>query len=197
MGGSPDEVRGSPGWLTQVERERAAKFRREADRRSFVAAHLLVRLCAARLTGTAPADFTLLQRCEIHGLGHGRPFLEQAPHLGVSLSHTDGYVCAAVGEGLVGVDAERVPPGPLDESLARQSLTENERAGVHDNRDLVRLWVRKEALIKRGELTLDTMRKSEPDWTERHLLEWEAPHSVLVAVITDTPARREELPAYP
>ncbi|MDR8414794.1 4'-phosphopantetheinyl transferase superfamily protein [Nonomuraea sp. 3-1Str] len=190
MGGRPDEVRAPEEWLTPVERERAARFAFDADRAAFVAAHLLVRQCAAAALGRRPEELTLLQRCDVHGPGHGRPYVEQAPSLGVSFSHTRGYVCAAVGDGRVGVDAERVPAGPLDGALAEVALTPRERAGVTRNDELIRLWARKEALIKRGELSLDLLRTAEIDWAGRHVLEWTAEADVMVAVITDAPARR-------
>ncbi|MEU4324908.1 4'-phosphopantetheinyl transferase family protein [Nonomuraea dietziae] len=198
MGGKVDEVGGSQEWLTGVERERAARFLREADRAAFVAAHLLVRHCAAAYLGLPPEKVTLLQHCEVHGPGHGRPYLEQAPELGVSLSHTRGYVCAAVGHGRVGVDAELVPPGPLDEGLAGQALTAGERATVTDNAGLIRLWARKEALIKRGELTLDRLREVDLaqvgegprfEWQGRHFLELTTAEGVLVTIVTDRFAR--------
>ncbi|MBE1561266.1 4'-phosphopantetheinyl transferase family protein [Nonomuraea africana] len=199
MGGTAGEVPGSPAWLTDVERERAARFVRDADRVAFVAAHLLVRHCAAAFLGLPPEKVTLLQHCDVHGPGHGRPYLEQAPDLGVSLSHTRGYVCAAVGRGRVGVDAERVPAGPLDGGLAAQALTARERALVTDNAGLIRLWARKEALVKRGELTLDRLREVDLsglgdgprfEWQGRHFLEWTAPDDVLVTIVTDCPATR-------
>jgi 4'-phosphopantetheinyl transferase len=202
MGGRPDEVRAAEDWLTDVERARAARFAFEPDRRAFVAAHLLVRLCAAQALGADPAGLTLLQYCEVHGPGHGRPYVEQAPSLGVSLSHTRGYVCAAAGEGRVGIDAERVPPGPFDELLAGRALTERELAVVTTNDELIRHWARKEALIKRGELTIDALRRTDADLTGRHLLEWKAEGDawkaegdVVVAVVTDAPAERRPLPA--
>nr|BFE77416.1 hypothetical protein GCM10020093_000170 [Planobispora longispora]BFE89098.1 hypothetical protein GCM10020093_116990 [Planobispora longispora] len=178
--------------LTETERERAARFVRESDRRDFVAAHVLVRRCAARLTGVPEDRLTLLQICEYHGPGHGRPYLAEIPRLGVSLSHCHGYVCAAAGPGRVGVDAERVPPGPLNEDLAAQILSGVEQPLVRDNDTLIRLWVRKEALVKRGELTLDALRATdlsalpldsagEPralEWEGRHLLEWRAAPAV-------------------
>ncbi|MEV0592197.1 4'-phosphopantetheinyl transferase family protein [Nonomuraea cavernae] len=194
MGGRPDEVRAPEQWLTPAELERAARFVFDADRRSFVAAHLLVRLCAADALGTDPGGLTLLQHCEVHGPGHGRPYIRQAPSLGVSLSHTRGYVCAAAGQGRVGVDAERVPAGPLNESLAATALTLRERALVSGNDELIRHWTRKEALIKRGELSLDLLRSAEIDWAGRHLLEWTAEADVRVAIVTDTPAERRPIP---
>ncbi|MFE3454443.1 4'-phosphopantetheinyl transferase family protein [Nonomuraea sp. NPDC059194] len=202
MGAPVEDVPGSADWLTDVERERAARFVRDADRRSFVAAHLLVRHCAAAYLGVPPEKVTLLQHCDVHGAGHGRPYLEHAPEVGVSLSHTRGYVCAAVGHGRVGIDAEQVKPGPVDEGLAGQALTDGERALVSGNEGLIRIWARKEALIKRGELTLDRLREVDlsklaaaerQEWQGRHLLEWTAPGPVLVTVITDRPATRKPI----
>ncbi|WP_188195069.1 4'-phosphopantetheinyl transferase family protein [Nonomuraea sp. SYSU D8015] len=190
MGGRPDEVRAPEKWLTEVERERAARFRFESDRAAFVAAHLLVRLCAAAALDADPGELTLLQHCDVHGPGHGRPYLEQAPGLGVSLSHTRGYVCAAAGPGKVGVDAEHVPPGPLDGMLADRVLTPRERVLVTGNDELIRHWVRKEALVKRGELSLDRFGSADGDLTGRHLLEWTAGPDIRVAVVTDHPAKR-------
>ncbi|MEV4178106.1 4'-phosphopantetheinyl transferase superfamily protein [Nonomuraea sp. NPDC049709] len=194
MGGHPDEVRAPYEWLTEVEQERAARFRFEEDRVCFIAAHLLVRLCAAAALDADPAELTLLQHCDVHGPGHGRPYVEQAPKLGVSFSHTRGYVCAVAGPGKVGVDAEHVRPGPLDTMLADRVLTPHERALVTGNDELMRHWTRKEALIKRGELTLDKLGQGGDDLTGRHLLEWSAGPDIRVAVVTDVPAERVPIP---
>ncbi|MGP3955186.1 4'-phosphopantetheinyl transferase family protein [Nonomuraea sp. 3N208] len=194
MGGHPDEVRAPEDWLTAVERERADRFRFPEDRASFVAAHLLARLCAAAALGAEPGELTLLQHCDLHGPGHGRPYLEQAPELGLSFSHTRRYVCAAAGLGKVGVDAEHVPAGPLDEMLADRVLTPRERALVTGNDDLIKHWTRKEALIKRGELSLDRLGSGGDDLNGRHLLEWRAEPGIRVAVIADAPVKRLPIP---
>ncbi|TMR96928.1 4'-phosphopantetheinyl transferase superfamily protein [Nonomuraea basaltis] len=194
MGGHPDEVRAPEDWLTEVERDRAGRFRFEADRVCFVAAHLLARLCAAAALDAEPSELTLLQHCDVHGPGHGRPYIEQAPGLGLSFSHTRGYVCAAAGPGKIGVDAEHVRAGPLDELLADRVLTPRERALVTGNDELMRHWTRKEALIKRGELSLDGLGSGGDDLAGRHLLEWSAEPDIRVAVVTDAPARRVPIP---
>ncbi|GAA3806576.1 hypothetical protein GCM10022226_28340 [Sphaerisporangium flaviroseum] len=144
------------GTLTLAENERAERFLQERDRHDFVAAHLLVRQCAATYLGLSANDLTLVQHCEEHGPGHGRPSIMEVPDLGVSLSHTPGYVCAVVGMGQVGVDAELAPEGDADPEVAGLALTPRETALVGgDNRRMIRQWVRKEALVKRGELSLD------------------------------------------
>ncbi|NRQ33970.1 4'-phosphopantetheinyl transferase superfamily protein [Nonomuraea sp. NN258] len=196
MGGRPDEVRAPLAWLTEVERERAARFRFEADRAAFVAAHLLIRMCAGEVLGKPPRELTLLQRCPVHGPGHGVPYLAEAPELGVSFSHTRGYVCAAAGPGKVGVDAERVGSGPVDAALAERVLTAAERAEVTGPEDLIRFWTRKEAMIKRGELTLDAMGAADLVLDGLHLLEWRAEPGVMVAVVTDSRASRRPIPHY-
>ncbi|WP_067177514.1 4'-phosphopantetheinyl transferase family protein [Microtetraspora niveoalba] len=189
------------GTLTEAERARAERFTRERDRRDFVAAHLLVRHCAAEFLGARACALTLVQRCEECGGPHGRPRLAEEPDLSVSMSHTRGYVCAAVGYGRVGVDAEHAADGPADPGLASLALTPAEAGLVGlDNRKLIRQWVRKEALVKRGELTLDRLRETDLsglpldagsatlEWEGRHLLEWTA-GSVIAGAITDSPAR--------
>ncbi|MFI6388489.1 4'-phosphopantetheinyl transferase family protein [Nonomuraea sp. NPDC050540] len=186
MGARPEQVHAPAAWLTDVERARSARFVHEADRRAFVAAHLLVRLSAAACLDADPATLTLLQYCEIHGEGHGRPYLKEFPGLGVSLSHTRGYVAAAAGPGKVGVDAERVPPGAFDTTLAAQIAAPT---SITDNTELIRLWARKEALIKRGELSLDTVR-APIAWDGHHVLEWREPPDVVVVAVTDVKAER-------
>ncbi|GLW97417.1 phosphopantetheinyl transferase-like protein [Microtetraspora sp. NBRC 16547] len=189
------------GTLTEAERSRAERFARERDRRDFVAAHLLVRHCAAEFLGTRACVLTLVQRCDHCGEPHGRPWLAEEPDLSVSLTHTSGYVCAAVGHGRVGVDAEHATDGPADQGLASLALTPAEARLVgQDNRRLIRQWVRKEALVKRGELTLDRLREADLsglpldadtarlEWEGRHLLEWTA-GTVIASAITDGPAR--------
>jgi 4'-phosphopantetheinyl transferase len=194
--------RGDESLLTGTEQARAARLVREGDRRDYVTAHVLVRHCAAELLGLPPDKLTLLQRCDRCGPGHGRPYLAETPEIGISLSHTWGYVCAAAGPGKVGVDVERVPDGLFDEALAGQALSTGELPLIRDNRALIRQWVRKESLVKRGELTLSDLPRldlsalplGEPTaprhtaWQGRHLLEW-ADGDVLAAAVTDVPAR--------
>jgi hypothetical protein len=61
--------------LSAPERTRAASFRRLSDRRDFVAAHALVRMCGAAALGDPPAALVVTQRCERCGESHGRPVL--------------------------------------------------------------------------------------------------------------------------
>ncbi|MEZ0071733.1 4'-phosphopantetheinyl transferase superfamily protein [Planotetraspora sp. GP83] len=190
------------GTLTEAERTRAERFTRKQDRLDFVAAHLLVRHCAAEILGTRACMLTVVQRCDHCGQAHGRPWLAEEPALSISLAHTSGYVCAAAGPGRVGVDAEHATDGPADENLAALALTPSESALVgRDNRKLIRQWVRKEALVKRGELALDRLRDADLsglplddglsgslEWDGRHLLEWTA-GTVIATAITDEPAK--------
>ncbi|SCE44059.1 4'-phosphopantetheinyl transferase [Streptomyces sp. Termitarium-T10T-6] len=132
-----------------------------------VAARLLLRLCASRVTGLPPRGVAPAQRCPGCGRdGHGRPYLPDHPGLGVSYSHADGLAAAVVGPGPVGIDVEPLTrrPGPV--SVLRRLLPHDEvdaaLAGPDPGPALLRMWVRREALFKAG---TDDVRLTE--WTDR------------------------------
>lgn len=145
--------------LTGAERRRADAFLTAGGRADFVAAHVLVRLCAARVLGRPADSLVLEQRCPGCGSGeHGRPALAGLPQVYVSLSHTTGVVAAAAGREPVGVDVER---GTLPDSVrgaAGRVLSAAELAAMREHADgdayFLRQWVRKECLVKLGRTTL-------------------------------------------
>lgn len=155
-----DALPGADRLLTATEHGRMARLRSPGDRRDFLAAHALARVGAGLAAGAAADGLTLLQRCpRCGGVDHGRPSVRELPELHVSLSHTSGYVAAIAGRGPVGVDVERANRRPLQEDVAALALAPGERvkvAGANDpGRAFLRVWVRKEALVKAGELSLD------------------------------------------
>ncbi|MFE2973732.1 4'-phosphopantetheinyl transferase family protein [Streptomyces sp. NPDC059258] len=155
------------GLLAPWERRRLAGIRVPARRDDVLAARLLLRLCASRVTGLPPRDVEPAQRCPGCGRdGHGRPYLPDHPGLGVSFSHADGLAAAAVGPGPVGIDVEPLTrrPGPV--AVLRRLLPQDEVdaacAGPDPGPALLRLWVRREALFKAGR---DDVRLTA--WTDR------------------------------
>jgi 4'-phosphopantetheinyl transferase len=184
--------------LTVTERERAMAFRRPSDTETFVAAHVLVRVCAARALGTTPDRLTLVQRCDECGGPHGRPSIQEAPDLAVSLSHTGGHVAACAGRGPLGIDVE-VLSGRLDDGLMRRVMAPGEVALIEAAADpslaFLLLWVRKEALIKVGEATLDTLHEIDLSadmsrWRDLYLTSW-AERGVVGAVVAPEPWHRD------
>jgi 4'-phosphopantetheinyl transferase len=148
--------------LTPTERRRAAAFRFDRDRDDFVAAHLLVRLCAGRLLGVPADTLALVQHCD--GCGsreHGKPSLAGLPGVHVSLSHTQGVVAAAAGRQPVGVDVERATVSEAALGAAERVLSAAElsamRAAVEPGGYFLRQWVRKESLVKIGATRLGAM----------------------------------------
>ncbi|MFJ6616247.1 4'-phosphopantetheinyl transferase family protein [Kitasatospora sp. NPDC091335] len=200
--------------LTALERERAARFRHESGRTEFTAGHLLVRLCAARLLGVPVAGLVLAQRCPDCGLAdHGKPYLPDHPGVHVSLSHTQGVVAAGAGFQPVGVDVELSARSGSLRAVARRVLAPAELALVEADpepeRAFLRLWVRKESLIKIGRASLETLRRVDLSalpltvppgaplrsrYEDLHLLDWTAPeHSAAVAAVSTAPPRVVEL----
>ncbi|MFE0043948.1 4'-phosphopantetheinyl transferase family protein [Streptomyces albireticuli] len=147
--------------LSPAERDRAARLA-PAARRDFTAAHLLIRRCAAAFLGVPVHGLDVVQRCERCQGPHGRPTLRQEPRLYVTLAHCAGYVAAAASWQPVGVDVERLPPGPGWHRASARSLTRAEAAAVArapcPPAAFLRQWVRKEALIKAGRARLGGLR---------------------------------------
>lgn len=155
--------------LTGIEQERSFSYRSSQAQTEFVGGHYLTRLCASRWTGVPVHAIRLKQVCEGCGGPHGRPELVGAGEVFVSISHSGGVVAAAVTDdpGGVGVDVEAINAGAhhLSDQARRRVLTPGEYQAVvraeDPDMEFLRLWVRKEALIKVGEANLDGMSQIE------------------------------------
>lgn len=151
--------------LAPYERARADRLRRPADRDDHVAAHVLVRRVAAALLtdagrGVEAGDLVLEQRCPgCGGHDHGRPAITGADGVHVSLSHARGWVAAAAAGRPCGIDVEPVAPGaPLEGVLAPGEVTALTALGPEvRNAAFLRLWTRKEAVVKAGAASLDDL----------------------------------------
>ena len=130
--------------LAAEQRDKARRFRFEADRRSFVLTHALMRALAATEIGIAAERIRLLHDVK------GRPFIAQAPQLHISLSGTrDAVACAVTRATPVGVDVEKIEGKPVDASVlgifvATQETTHNPM----DAREFFFRWTALEAFWK-------------------------------------------------
>jgi 4'-phosphopantetheinyl transferase len=158
---TPAEVlaNGDVGLLGAAERQRSTSLHDPADRAAYVAAHLLVRRCAAALSGRPVADLAVHQWCADCGTaGHGRPSIAGSPDVHISWAHSRGAVVAAASWHPVGVDVETFPP---DGSVVGRfpGLAPAEQWQLRSVPDpsllALRHWVRKECLVKAGAATLD------------------------------------------
>lgn len=131
--------------LSKEEKERAARFRFEADQaRSIVASGAL--------------RWTLSSYCEVppeslmFSVGeHGKPrLLEPKMALEFNLSHSGDFVLVGITAGRAcGVDVERVRPRLSEEAIAERFFCAREVAWLREAEGgFVRLWTAKEAVIK-------------------------------------------------
>jgi 4'-phosphopantetheinyl transferase len=138
-------------WLSGEERQRAARFHFERDRRRFVAACLFLRSLLSRYLDCSPSEIVL------GSASGGKPVLTSGgDQLCFNLSHSGELAVAAIGHAReVGVDVEFVGPSRRPELLASRVLSSAERAeldatadGAERQRAFLRAWTRKEALLK-------------------------------------------------
>lgn len=130
---------------------RAARFRREIDRRRWVASRLVLRSVLGRYTGLRPEDVGLragtLGKPEL-ALGRGG----QAPHF--NLSHSGPMLVVAVAEQPVGVDVEQTRDLAELEGLIRHVFRAEERTAFETvprarrTETFLAVWTRKEAYLK-------------------------------------------------
>lgn len=137
--------------LDQEERARARRFRFERDRRSFIAAHALLRRVLAAHGGRPAADW------RFSAGPFGKPVALDPPpgrDIRFSLSHTDGMAAVAVAEGVeVGVDVEAVNDARAEPDVIIALLAAEEAAALPVDRAarrqrLFALWTLKEAFVK-------------------------------------------------
>jgi 4'-phosphopantetheinyl transferase len=139
-----------PMLLTAAETARHARLVRPEDRAAYLAAHTVVRECAADVLGLDARAMEIAQRCGDCGAGdHGAPYVVGHPDLHVSLSHTRVVVAAMVDRHPCGIDVEEVV-----DSVPWAALSVRERTWAQAQPEpelaFTRLWVRKEALVKAG-----------------------------------------------
>jgi len=146
-------VPGEPDVLDDEERERGARFVRDADRQRYVASHLLLRRVLAQYVAQPPESLRFTREpCPCCDEPHGRPALDglpDAPHF--SLSHAGPLALIAVAADPVGADVE-APPSRESVLGLTDVLHPDEQAEVaaaqHSPEAFARLWTRKEAYLK-------------------------------------------------
>ncbi|MFI5761179.1 4'-phosphopantetheinyl transferase family protein [Streptomyces sp. NPDC051563] len=143
----------APEVLDQDEHRRAAGFKREKDRRRYIASHVALRVLLGSRLDLAPGRVRITRApCPSCGGPHGRPVTEDGP-VHFSLSHSDRLALVALGPKPVGADVEALLPEAAVAELAGQlhpresaELAALDPAGRPAA--LGRVWVRKEAYLK-------------------------------------------------
>jgi 4'-phosphopantetheinyl transferase len=138
--------------LDREERERAARFRTEADRREFIAAHALLRAMLTNYFDVPPAAWRFL----VDANGKPRIDPQVGPHeIQFNISHTRGLVAAALASrGAIGIDVEEIDDSKAGLAIAEAYFAGSEveilqRAPPSERtRCFFRLWTLKEAYIK-------------------------------------------------
>ena len=138
--------------LSADEKRRAARFRSNADRTRYIAAHYYTREILGNYLDLRPEQISFAYN------QYGKPELEEietASGLRFNLSHSDDIAVLAVARGFnVGVDIERVKPNAATEDIARRFFSSGEVELLlnqpENERDeaFFRCWTRKEAYIK-------------------------------------------------
>lgn len=129
--------------LSPQRREQAMRYTFELGRKLSAAAYLLL------LHGLSE-EYGITESPIFEYSENGKPFLPGHPDLHFNLSHCRRAVVCALSRHPVGIDVEEIRP--LRESVVRYTMNESEIHRIHssDHPDLefVKLWTKKEAVLK-------------------------------------------------
>lgn len=129
-------------YLSAYRRGKLGRKKSDVDKLLSLTAGLLTGLELSRRTGIPQNKLSYR-----HG-SFGKPYLIGA-ELQFSVSHTSGAVCAAFSDGgEIGVDIER-KDRRVSQRLFDRVLSDSEKPLAKSGEDFVRLWVQKEAFLKR------------------------------------------------
>lgn len=141
------------GFLSAKEREKAARFHRDADRQSSIAARGALRVLLSSYTGTPAAEI------EFQYSENGKPSLappsrqDTADGVSFNVSHSGDWVLLAFGQNRnIGVDVEKIKWKMDVKSIAARYFAPEEIALIENADDahsmFFQLWARKEAYVK-------------------------------------------------
>lgn len=150
---APDDWSRLSRLLSEEERARAARFRFDRDRHSYIAGHALTRaLLSEAAPEVAPESWRFI------AMEHGRPEVAPdagQPRLRFNLSHTHGLAAVAVtAEGEIGLDVESLDRSNLTLELAERFFAPEEVAMLTRlpeerlTEGLYAIWTLKESFIK-------------------------------------------------
>jgi 4'-phosphopantetheinyl transferase len=166
LDGSLSFVEQCRSWLSEEERERAARFIRREDHFRFVLAHGGLRAVLARYAGLHPSTLTFQPDAT------GKPallngYVSRHP-LRFNLSHSHGRMLMAISNRQdVGVDLEQIRDKVEAAKLAERfyAPTERERvlslSGPGQTQRFYRYWVAKEAVLKGQAVGLRALQQCE------------------------------------
>jgi 4'-phosphopantetheinyl transferase len=162
LNASPDTCRACMESLSPLERNRAARFRFDTDRRRFVVARGRLREALAIRLRMDPTSVPI-----IHEPG-GKPVVAGEPGLWFSVSRSGDLAAFAFSSVEIGIDLVSLQAGGFSVALASDICSPGELAALavlgaeSRTHALLTLWARKEALLK---ATGEGLVRS-PDWID-------------------------------
>jgi phosphopantetheinyl transferase len=126
-------------FFPQALNERIGERNNEESKKQSVAAYILLEKMLIEHYGLTLKDLKFTE--------NGKPYLKDGPF--VSVSHTEGFVCAAVSDLAIGVDIEQLRE--FDFKIADRFFSSREKSYILKKDSIKRfftLWTLKEAIIK-------------------------------------------------
>lgn len=84
---------------------------------------------------------------EIQFNQYGKPYIEENIHF--NISHSNNFIVIIISKSNCGIDVEMINNRQLSKRLVNKILSSNEKREIKNDEDLIKLWTRKEAYLKK------------------------------------------------
>lgn len=128
--------------LSKGRQQKIEAIKAAGGRRSTLGAWTLVDHGLQQLFGLRERDVTIAYGA------HGKPYVQNKPHIHFNLSHSGDYVLAVFAPTEVGCDIQQTTQGTREARIAARFFTEAEQQALAAGMDFYRIWARKESYIK-------------------------------------------------
>lgn len=137
----PEDLGRDISQLPSWRREQALKYRHFQGQRDCTLSYLL--LCQA-----LEDEFGITGKPTFLIGEHGKPSLQEYPHIHFNLSHCANAIACAVGDKPIGIDVESTER-KISDALIRHTMSPQEQEKIAgDPIRFFRFWTQKEALVK-------------------------------------------------
>ena len=98
---------------------------------------------------------------------HGKPYIEGGPYF--SISHCKEGIAVVIDDQPVGIDIETIRHA--DEELIQRTMNEEEQKQIRTDRDFIRFWTQKEAVVKAQGTGIESFDQLQNILTEPHQIQ--------------------------
>lgn len=127
--------------LPYNEKQRILNFKNKKSAANSLVAALLVRFALKKVFGLSFDEIKIIRPL------NQKPYIADIQNVHFNISHSDEFVVCIVSDKPVGIDVQKIKPVPF--SVINRVCSEAETKKISSDSDFIKLWTKKEAVVKK------------------------------------------------